>query len=155
MPTGSYLKTLNIDVHSRAISAQQGRRSLCKRVPSTIFFGLAICTTSLLFLWLYTRTGSPFLISSRTSTQGSVDWTGHRTAANIKILKTTTLYSPSNSIYDEVLYHHAAYDERFGYKTVVLRSPIVKGAATQLHWLQYLIIGEMMKPVEQQAEWIV
>ncbi|KAF2034098.1 hypothetical protein EK21DRAFT_57232 [Setomelanomma holmii] len=79
--------------------------------------------------------------------------TAHPTPSEFS--KQQILHSPSKSIYDEILRHHYAYDQQHGYSTRVLTTPLVRGAGWMLHWLQCLMIGEMMKDVESMAEWIL
>ncbi|KAH7066924.1 hypothetical protein BKA63DRAFT_571320 [Paraphoma chrysanthemicola] len=146
MPTGSYSR---INLCSSIPRPPQRPRRVCTfRTLITTILTLALLSTFLLLTYTYTKSTTPVLLQpahtpDNTRVQG------------VKILKTTIIYPPSNSVYDEVMRHHIAYDARFGYTTTVLQTPIVKGVGNSVYWLQRLINVELMKPVEQQAEWLL
>ncbi|KAH7071663.1 hypothetical protein FB567DRAFT_633532 [Paraphoma chrysanthemicola] len=148
MPTGSYTR---INPRSSILTARQRSRwvyALRLRTLITSILTFALLTTFILFTYIYTTSATPTRLQFLNSADNTrvPDW---------RILKTTIIYPPSSSVYDEVLRHHGAYDKRFGYTTTVLEKPVIKGAGNAVYWLQHLINVELMKPVEEQAEWLL
>jgi hypothetical protein len=74
-----------------------------------------------------------------------------RAHSSIRIAKATIAYAPSNGIYARSLALHVSQ----GYKTHVLRTPLVKGFANTFLWLQHVITSELLKDENERAEWIL
>jgi hypothetical protein len=100
----------------------------------------------LLVLYLLTRARSP------PPTLQTIPWIPTCLPSDTRIAKATILYTPAS---ERSLALHSVHNAAFGYEMHVLRTPIVRGFANILLWLQHLIVSEMLKNVEERMEWIV
>jgi hypothetical protein len=82
-------------------------------------------------------------------------WTPIRLPSEIRIAKATIAYDPMNQIYDGALALHDQHNKRYGYEMHILRTPLVKGFANKMLWLQQTIIAELQRNVAERAEWIL
>jgi hypothetical protein len=69
--------------------------------------------------------------------------------SDIKIAKATVMYDASADLYKQAVKLHKQQNKRYGYEMHVLRTPIDRGFANVFLWLQYLIINEMQKAIEE------
>ncbi|EAT90222.1 hypothetical protein HBH56_059530 [Parastagonospora nodorum] len=112
-------------------------------------YTLALIAAILLILYLALQS----LIPSQPPipTLQTTNLTTPRAHSSIRIAKATIAYAPSNSVYARSLALHASQS----YETHVLRTPLVKGFANTLLWLQHVITSELLKDENERAEWIL
>jgi hypothetical protein len=110
---------------------RRSRRRCFKRSRSTILTLLAIVVV----LWLYSyhpRLTTPSIARAKPP----------------RIAKATIMYERSNAQFLEL---HAAYDEKWGLETHILRSPIVRGWKNEFLFLTRVVMLELEKDVEEQV----
>jgi hypothetical protein len=110
---------------------------------------LLTCLAAVILLLLYfpTRPHSPTPPILQT-----IPWIPTRHPSDTRIAKACIHYTPTSN---RSLALHSAHNAAFGYPMHVLRRPIVRGFANTLLWLQHLIVSEMLKNVEERAEWVM
>jgi hypothetical protein len=113
----------------------------------------AFTAIAAIFFFILLFVPRPFLSLSPNpgSTLQTITWTPTRLQSSIRIAKATIAYSPSSNIYNRSLTLHAAQ----GYKTHVLRTPLMRGFSNTFLWLQHVITSEMLKVENARAEWIL
>jgi hypothetical protein len=118
------------------------------RSPRRIWAGILTAITIVLVLLVYlTYSGPP------DRTLQTIAWMPTRPPSSIRIAKATISFTSSSQ---RSLALHAAHNDVFGYPIHVLRTPIVRGFANSLLWLQQIIVDELVsKTVEHRAEWIM
>jgi hypothetical protein len=126
----------------------QPNRPLKWHSCKVVTFLTCLAAVILLLLYFPTRPYSPTLPILQT-----IPWRSTRHPSDTRIAKATITYAPSSN--NRSLALHAAYNAAFGYPMHVLRTPIVRGFANTLLWLQHLIVSEMLKNVEERVEWIM
>lgn len=124
---------------------------LSKRFTNPISILTSLTIALLLYLYNHHK-----LLISRDSTLEVTDWNPIRQQSDICVSKATILYPPSDVIYTRSLTLHSQHNDRFGYEMHVLRTPIVRGYANTLLWVQHVIVGEIMKKEKRDgSEWIL
>jgi hypothetical protein len=118
------------------------------RSPRHKWAGVCTVTTfALIFLLYLTYTTPP------ERTLNTIPWMPTRPPSSIRIAKATVAYTPTSL---RSLTLHTAHNDVFGYPMHVLRTPIVRGFANPLLWLQQIIVGELVsRTAEQRTEWIM
>ncbi|KAK6535612.1 hypothetical protein TWF694_002067 [Orbilia ellipsospora] len=76
-----------------------------------------------------------------------------------KLAKVCMLYYDNVTVdtiaYEAAIDSHLAHNERFGYRSFVLRRGMLSGYYTKPAYLIYLLLQELVKPVEERLEWLV
>jgi len=145
MATGPYT---NMKRHSSAHTHVARPHSL-RSIYTKCLVTLALVSLTIYVLTYLTPSG----ISTNTGLVFQpIQWNITRDPSEVRIAKAAILYdSHSNAIWTKALELHQAQ----GYEVHVLRKEIVKGFADQYLWLHEIIVKELRKKSEVQAEWIL
>ncbi|KAI8932789.1 hypothetical protein NX059_010279 [Plenodomus lindquistii] len=76
------------------------------------------------------------------------------TQSSLRIQTATTLYTPSNTLFEAALaLHNPSSPTR--YTTHTLRTPLLRGALSELYHIQHLITTNLLLPPQHRTNWLL